>query len=1762
MSGFAGRNSQADTGQTKLSGMKVQTTVLGRCIPWVFGTNRVAPNVIQWDDFQAIEKKQKQGGKGGGGESTSYEYKAAVILAICRGPISGVGTIWADKKKHTTTSLGLDLYTGTDVQTAHPHWATNHAATALPYRGLAYAAKASMDLGSGGSVDRHTFEIKSATRVSDTIPDARIENVITALLTDKLDGVGLLASKLGDLAQLANFCAANSIFASPAYDDQKAAKDALVRLAEIAQCGMFWSDGALKFVPYSDTAATGNGATYTPAVASIPELTADDLLPDGDGPPIKIKRKGAADAKNHFQIKYSDRSNEYNAATVESKDLGSIERFGVLSAEPDEFAEICVGHVAQKLADFRRDRAGAVRTTYEFRLSLRWDRLEPMDIVALTYAPDGMAQYTVRITSIEEGDEGDLRVEAEDCPLGSQQVVQITPQSPAGGGVDYNQSPGNVAAPVMFEPPLSLTGGTPEVWIATSGGPLWGGAEMHVSTDGSTYQRVAEVTAKARHGALTATLPVGGVIDTVSTLAVSLGVSGGVLLAGTMQDATDLSTLCYAGGELLAYRDATLTGVNTYNLQYLVRGAHGTDITAHAAGSLFTRLDDAVLRYPYDKQWVGRTIYVKFTARNIFGAGQQSLADVPAYTYLITGAPLAGVQNLALLKPWVGGEAQIKWDLVDGATSYDVEALAGAPLATVRSVSNVTSGQWTYSADDARADGGPWRSIALRVRPVAVTGRKGPWSQITASNPQISALAGLSITPMAKQAAFQCTQPADLDFAGIQVWVSTTLPVATTAANLVYDGPDVFTTINKLANGTALAAGTTYYLKAAGYDAFGKDALAYSSELTFTVAGMVPDVGSVIATMLADGAVTTAKFAAGLEPVSISTAPSLPTTKTTEALVWHGKLYRWSGTAYVSSVPAGDLTGQLTDVQIAAVAAAKVTGTLTASQLAVSIGGGNLIPNSSFEVDSNTDGWADNWGNYLGFGTPTIDTDSKHGARSQRVLAIGSIANPCISLQGNRPPITAGSTYVISAWAKADVGQTLLLGCKTFAVATGGAEMGTFAQSIVVAASDSWQRLSITVTPSANSFISPTIGLAGTPAAGTQLRVDAVQVEQGDMITAYAPKPDEILPGTITGTEISDNAITTPKLSAGAVVAGKIAANAVSANEIAAGSITTSKLSAGAVTANELSAGAVTAGKIAAGAVTATEISAGAITAGKIAAGSITASELAANSIVAGKIAAGAISATEVAAGAITTDKMLVTGTNLVANGDFASGDLKNWRPFAGATWMSVVAASTAGVPAGAPSTNVCQIAWGGGSSSVAVFAAAKAYSDVGANADGFELRAGTEYDVKIWAVKSSDFANTTTSQLIAFYLKSDGTVNNQIMVINLSALVGTSWSELSGSFVAPAGAIRCWLYIYVPAMTAGKIWFTRLRARDKYGSDLIVDGSIISSKILAGAVTADKITANAVTADKISAGAITTDKIAAGAVTAAHISSGLPGGNLIPNSAFAATYLDAGGVLQADGHTFSTAAVIPVGVLTSGLNLAGTAWQLTGVNTLSLRQTGVDGAGNGTAYADMAGPTWPVVGGQPYEFSFYSGALRCSVTGYVTWRDVAGAVITFTALPTNAAEAGGGQALSGYKRLFAVAAAPAGAVTAQLTYRKLATLAGQADSWMFVVCPMGAPALSAAQSAPSPWVPTGLGTQISGGVIKTGTLTADKISVTQLSAISANLGAITAGSLNINNRFIVAADGTTTIRSAASGQRTELDNQQMRVYDSNGVMRVRLGIW
>ena len=356
---------------------------------------------------------------------------------------------------------------------------------------------------------------------------------------------------------------------------------------------------------------------------------------------------------------------------------------------------------------------------------------------------------------------------------------------------------------------------------------------MWISTDGDSYTRIGATNKKARFGSLSAPLASGAVFDRANTLNVEI--SAGQMTGGTEQDSRDLLTLCYVDGEFLAYETAELKGVGRYTLGNLTRGAYGSTIDRHNAGSQFVRIDEAMFKYAVPANWVGRTVWVKLVSFNVFGSGVQELAEVPAYSYTIKGAPLGQVQNLRLTSSWAyGKEAVIAWDKLGGAETYDVEVYAGNTQKLLRSLSGIVDNGFTYTQADMKADGGQVRDVVFKVRGRAVTGKTGNWAQVAAQNPQLAALQGISVDSGLKQAFFTCQKPAEEDFAGIIIWVSENAAVPTTDANKVYDGAETFVTIAKC-NGKPLEKGKTYHLRAAGYDSFGKDALKISNSVSFTV---------------------------------------------------------------------------------------------------------------------------------------------------------------------------------------------------------------------------------------------------------------------------------------------------------------------------------------------------------------------------------------------------------------------------------------------------------------------------------------------------------------------------------------------------------------------------------------------------------------------------------------------------------------------------------------------------------------------------------------------------------------------------------------------------------------------------------------------------------------------------------------------------------------------------------------------------------------
>lgn len=837
---MGGKSSTITSAEERILSLQVQQSSQGLTLPVIYGRTRVAGNLIWYGDFVTIENKTttQQGGKGGGGVKQvdiAYTYEAAVMLALCEGEIQGVGRIWRDKEKFDSLAqLRLTLMHGGDEQPLWTHLAqAKHQNQALNYSGTAYLCSPNYELTKSAQIYQHNFEVIGKLGYSGNIPDANPREIIRDLLTNQRYGCGFPVDSIGDTDRYSNYCRAVGIFLSPAYTEQGEAQRNISELLEQTNSAAVFSQGRLKIVPYGDGNYSGNGAVYVADNKAIYDLTDDDFIVSGAEDPVNVERKTNADAFNQIQVEYLDRDNDYNVAIAEVKDQANIEQYGLRPKDAVKMHGICDGKVAQKVAQQLLQRALYVRNEYEFKLGWKYCLLEPMDIVTLTDAGLGLDKTPVRITEIEEDEEGVLSVKAEDYPLGVHTVSEYPTQPSLGYSADYNVSPGNAHAPVIFEAPLQLTGGEPQIWMATAGGDMWGGAEVWVSTDGDSYTRVGAVNHKARFGSLTAALPNGAVFDRTNTLTVEI--SAGQMTGGTEQDSRDLLTLCYVDGEFLAYANAELKGVGRYTLGNLTRGAYGSAIDTHAAGSKFARIDEALFKYTVPRNWIGRTVWVKLVSYNVFSGGIQDLASVPAYSYTIKGAPLGQIQNLRLTSSWAyGKEAVIAWDKLDGADTYDVEIYAGNSQRRLRSISGIVDNSYTYTQADMKADGGQVRDVVFKVRGRAVTGKTGNWAQIAAQNPQLQALQGISVDSGLKQAFFTCQKPAEEDFAGIIVWVSENAAVPTIEANKVYDGAETFVTIAKC-NGNPLEKGKTYHLRAAGYDSFGKDALKISNSVSFTV---------------------------------------------------------------------------------------------------------------------------------------------------------------------------------------------------------------------------------------------------------------------------------------------------------------------------------------------------------------------------------------------------------------------------------------------------------------------------------------------------------------------------------------------------------------------------------------------------------------------------------------------------------------------------------------------------------------------------------------------------------------------------------------------------------------------------------------------------------------------------------------------------------------------------------------------------------------
>lgn len=366
------------------------------------------------------------------------------------------------------------------------------------------------------------------------------------------------------------------------------------------------------------------------------------------------------------------------------------------------------------------------------------------------------------------------------------------------------------------------------------------------------------------------------------------------------------------------------------------------------------------------------------------------------------------------------------------------------------------------------------------------------------------------------------------------------------------------------------------------------------------------------------------------------------------------------------------------------------------------------------------------------------------------------------------------------------------------------------------------------------------------------------------------------------------------------------------------------------------------------------------------------------------------------------------------------------------------------------------------------------------------------------------------------------------------------------------------------------------------------VNGIRINTTQLVGTLQANQIGVNTIGAGALQAGAVRANHLAAGEVTADKLAIGL-GGNLLYNPIFA--NVQSNGLPYSCSWWGNSAALN----LRSSSKQADDTWGLTyylpNENQLMFS---IDG--DSSASATVAMQSAPCLAGKWYILSAYIGIHRgrAKLTARCHFKD--GGYKDFNSEDIIGYSFNGG--LGGYtKRAFVKFKAPSDTARITPIFWVIAN-SNESNKHLRAARPM-LEECTEHTTEPSPWQNAGV-TAIHGGSIVTRTitteqlaansvtaneiatgavtakhvaansiganhvatrsLTADKLNVTSLSAISADLGDIKGGSININNRFKVSKQGQVEMRANQGNVGLVMNNENIIVYDTSGKPRLKIG--
>jgi hypothetical protein len=393
---------------------------------------------------------------------------------------------------------------------------------------------------------------------------------VSSVVSDICIRAGLQPSDI-DVTQLSDICDGYTV------TNLSTARAAIEPLMQAYYFNALESDGKIKFVKRGQS-----------PVALIPE---NDLAahPYGAQMPDQMQtvRKQEMDLPMEVTIQYQDKDADYlvgdqysRRLTTSSKNVASIQMAMSLSASK-----------AKQITDVLRYDAWASRTSRSFQTSDKYSWLEPTDVVQ---AVKGGVTYTVRIINKDQSG-GICKFVAVD------EDITVYTQNAVGASLPLpSQIIDTIGQTYLYllDIPLLRDQDDGVGFYAAACGYIssWHGAQIFKSSDsGASWSPFGSAILNASTmGTVTTVLGnflSGNIFDELNSVTVRV-------FNGTLSSINEIAVLNggnvgLIGGEIIQFKNATLTGTSTYKLTGLLRGRQGTEwaMSTHAIGDRFVLLN-------------------------------------------------------------------------------------------------------------------------------------------------------------------------------------------------------------------------------------------------------------------------------------------------------------------------------------------------------------------------------------------------------------------------------------------------------------------------------------------------------------------------------------------------------------------------------------------------------------------------------------------------------------------------------------------------------------------------------------------------------------------------------------------------------------------------------------------------------------------------------------------------------------------------------------------------------------------------------------------------------------------------------------------------------------------------------------------------------------------------------------------------------------------------------------------------------------------